>query len=104
MFFLGLWKWDLTKSKREKSFYLSTGVIGGVRVGSSYYMRGKKNNVKYRETVNDDFNISPFQLDATVRLGYGDFGAYAYYGLTNLFKSNKAPQMSIFQFGVNLHF
>lgn len=93
-----------TKSKREKSFYLSTGVIGGVRVGSSYYMRGKKNNVKYRETVNDDFNISPFQLDATVRLGYGDFGAYASYGLTNLFKSNKAPQMSIFQFGVNLHF
>jgi hypothetical protein len=93
-----------TKSKREKSFYLSTGVIGGVRVGSSYYMRGKKNNVKYRETVNDDFNINPFQLDATVRLGYGNFGAYASYGLTNLFKSNKAPQMSIFQFGVNLHF
>jgi hypothetical protein len=93
-----------TKSKREKSFYLSTGVIGGIRVGSSYFMRGKKNNVKYRETVNDDFNISPFQLDATVRLGYGNFGAYASYGLTNLFKSNKAPQMSIFQFGVNLHF
>ena len=93
-----------TKSKREKSFYLSTGVIGGIRVGSSYFMRGKKNNVKYRETVNDDFNINPFQLDATVRLGYGNFGAYASYGLTNLFKSNKAPQMSIFQFGVNLHF
>lgn len=93
-----------TKSKREKSFYLSTGVIGGIRVGSSYYMRGKKNNVKYRETVNDDFNINPFQLDATVRLGYGNFGAYASYGLTNLFKSNKAPQMSIFQFGVTVHF
>jgi hypothetical protein len=93
-----------SKSKRNKSFYLSTGVIGGVRVGSSYYMRGKKNNVRYRETVNDDFNINPFQLDATVRLGYGDFGAYASYGLTNLFKANKATQMSIFQFGVTVHF
>lgn len=93
-----------TKRKREHSFYLSTGVIGGIRVGSSYYMRGKKNNVKYRETVNDDFNVNPFQLDATVRIGYGDFGAYASYGLTNLFKANKAPQMSVFQFGVALHF
>lgn len=93
-----------TKRKREHSFHLAAGVIGGIRVGSSYFMRGKKNNVKYRETVNDDFNINPFQLDATVRLGYGDFGAYASYGLTNLFKGNKAPQMSIFQFGITLHF
>ena len=93
-----------TKRKREHSFHLAAGVIGGIRVGSSYFMRGKKNNVKYRETVNDAFNINPFQLDATVRLGYGDFGAYASYGLTNLFKGNKAPQMSIFQFGVTLHF
>ncbi len=93
-----------TKRKREHSFYLATGVVGGIRVGSTYFMRGKKNNVKYRETINDDFNVNPFQLDATVRLGYGNFGAYASYGLTNLFKSNKAPQMSIFQFGVNLHF
>lgn len=93
-----------TKRKREHSFHLAAGVIGGIRVGSSYFMRGKKNNVKYRETVNDDFNINPFQLDATVRLGYGDFGAYASYGLTNLFKGNKAPQMSVFQFGVTLHF
>jgi hypothetical protein len=92
-----------TKSNREKAFYLSTGVIGGIRVGSSYNMRGKKNNVKYRETVNDDFNINPFQLDATVRIGYGGFGAYASYGLTNLFKANKSPQMSIFQFGVTIH-
>ena len=93
-----------TKRKREHSFQLAAGVIGGIRVGSSYFMRGKKNNVKYRETVNDDFNINPFQLDATVRLGYGDFGAYASYGLTNLFKGIKAPQMSIFQFGITLHF
>jgi len=93
-----------TKRKREHSFHLAAGVIGGIRVGSSYFMRGKKNNVKYRETVNDAFNINPFQLDATVRLGYGDFGAYASYGLTNLFKANKAPQMSIFQFGITLHF
>jgi len=93
-----------TKRKREHSFHIATGVIGGIRVTSSYFTRGKKNNVKYRETVNDDFNVNPFQLDATVRMGYGDFGAFASYGLTNLFKANKAPQMSIFQFGVALNF
>jgi len=93
-----------TKKKRENSFYLAAGVIGGIRVGSSYFMRGKKNDVRYRETVNDDFNINPFQLDATVRMGYGNFGAYASYGYTNLFKANKAPQMRIFQFGLVLHF
>jgi hypothetical protein len=93
-----------TKKKRENSFYLAAGVIGGIRVGSSYFMRGKKNDVRYRETVNDDFNVNPFQLDATVRMGYGDFGAYASYGYTNLFKANKAPQMRIFQFGLALHF
>jgi hypothetical protein len=93
-----------TKRKREESFYLATGVIGGMRFGSTYFTRGKKNGVKYRETVNDDFNVYPFQLDATVRLGYGDFGAFASYGLTNLFKKNKAPEMKIFQFGVTIHF
>jgi hypothetical protein len=93
-----------TKTKRDHSFHIATGVIGGIRVGSTYFVRGKKDNVKYRETVNDDFNVNPFQLDATVRMGYGDFGAFASYGLTNLFKANKAPQMSIFQFGVALNF
>lgn len=93
-----------SKRKREESFYLATGVVGGIRFGTTYFTRGKKNGVKYRETVNDDFNINPFQLDATIRLGYGDFGAFASYGLTNLFKKNKAPEMKIFQFGVTIHF
>lgn len=77
----------------ERTFHVAAGVIGGWNMGTI-------NKVKYEEDGNDvktrnkgDYNISPFTLDASVRLGYRNFTLFANYGLTPLFEDGKGPEV-----------
>lgn len=77
----------------ERTFHLSAGVIGGWNMGTI-------NKVKYEEDGNDiknrskgDYNLTPFTLDASVRVGYRNFTLFANYGLTPLFEDGKGPEV-----------
>ena len=77
----------------ERTFHVAAGVIGGWNMGAI-------NKVKYEEDGNDlktrnkgDYNISPFTLDASVRVGYRNFTLFASYGLTPLFEDGKGPEV-----------
>jgi len=52
-----------------------------------------------------DYNLSPFKLDLTARLGYGSFGAFATYNLIPVFEdsatANKAHSLTA---GITLNF
>lgn len=80
-----------SSDKPDKSFHLAAGVVGGYRIGSKTKHEFKIGDREYESTMKDDFNLSPFKLDATVRFGFGGFTVFANYGLTTLFKSNKGP-------------
>lgn len=76
-----------TNKNNDKGFYLAAGVVGGLRIASRYKTVYKMDGDKIKSVQKGDYNLNPFKLDATVRLGYGDFGAFASYNLLPLFEN-----------------
>ena len=87
------------------NFHLSMGVVGGVRIGSRLRQRYIENatEFKIRERRGQYF-FNPFKADATVRLGYKDFGVFATYNLVPLFDSRVVEPVHNLSFGLMLNF
>ena len=93
-----------TKPGAKKSFYLAAGVIGAWRFASTSTQTGKyANGDKFNNTTSSRFNLQNFSLDATIRAGFGIFGAFAEYSLTPLF--NKGSTIAIYpiRFGITIN-
>lgn len=79
------------------SFHVTAGIIGGLRYGS--HTKIVTNNGKMNKN-HDDFNLNPFKLDATARIGWGLVNLYGTYSLTTLFKDGKDPELYPFSVGI----
>lgn len=93
------------KSKTADNFHLSFGVVGGVRVGSNLKQKFLENSNKFK--INEkrgDFHFNAFKADATVRLGFGDWGAFASYNLVPLFNTNVVEPVHNLSFGLMFNF
>ncbi len=92
-------------SKSGDGFYLTTGLIGGLRLGSKTKRVGKDQSGKsFDSKIKDDYFLNTLTLDATVRMGYDDFGIYANYSLTPLFRTGKATTIYPLSVGVIFNF
>lgn len=77
-----------TKVEGKKSFYFNAGVVGGVRFASSTTLKGRYDNGdKFTNVRRAKYNLNPFLLDASFRIGYGAFGLFGTYSLTTMFKT-----------------
>ncbi len=83
----------------KKQIRLSFGAIAGFKIGSIVKEKHTLEGKKYKNKIEDDFNINPFRLSATARIGIGDFGVFANYSLTTIFENNKAPELYPFSVG-----
>ena len=90
-----------TSENPKRTFHLATGVIGGFRVASHLKLIKSSNGDAAKVKIYDDFNLNPFRCDATVRLGYGNFTMFGSYGLLNMFKDNRGPDMVPFTAGIS---
>lgn len=90
---------------KSDNFHLSMGVVGGVRIGSRLGQRfiENSNEVNIKEKQGEYF-FNSFKADATVRLGYGDFGFFASYNLIPLFKTNVVEDVRNLSFGLMMNF
>jgi hypothetical protein len=93
-----------TKANEEKSFYLATGLIGGVRVGSALIQKIDNDNSDNKLKTKGAYGLNPFKLDASVRMGYGDWGIFANYALLPLFEKDKMVDAYPLTFGMSLNF
>jgi hypothetical protein len=89
-----------TNEDADHSFYFATGVIGGINVASAYIQQVGKAKEKQR----GNYGFNPFKLDATVRLGYGDWGVFANYALMPLLDTSKTSEVYPFTFGATFNF
>lgn len=91
-----------TSENADKTFHLAAGVLGGYRIHSHLKLVYDSGSNEVKNKIYDDFNINPFRLDATVRLGYRNFTIFGSYGLTDFFKSGKDPELHALTVGVKL--
>jgi hypothetical protein len=89
-----------TNEDADKSFYLAAGVVGGVRI-SSRYKRTMEDN---KDIQKGTFALSSFKLDAAMRMGYGNWGAFATYALMPLFETSKTIEVFPLTFGLTMNF
>ncbi|MGD9976818.1 MAG: hypothetical protein AB7S54_02670 [Bacteroidales bacterium] len=94
-------EFQIPTGERGHKIYVSTGVMGGLRLGSHtkvVYDDGEKHKSKTR----DDFNIATFRYGITARLGYRAIRLYANYYPTQLFEKDKGPEIYPFAVGLVL--
>lgn len=93
-----------TSNDDDKAFYLAAGVIGGVRMTSKIKRTGEIDGKDFEQKVKGTYALNSFKLDGTVRLGYGNFGAFASYSLLPLFNTDKTTEVYPLTFGLTLNF
>jgi hypothetical protein len=93
-----------TNEDQDKSFYVATGVIGGVRVGSAVIQKIERDNFNNKQKSKGTYGLNPFKLDATLRMGYGNWGLFANYALLPLFDTKKTEEAYPLTFGLSMNF
>lgn len=93
-----------TSADEDKSFYLAAGVVGGMRLTSKLKRNGEFDGKEFEERIKGNYNLNSFKLDATARLGYGDWGVFANYSLLPLFDQGKTVEVYPLTFGLSLNF
>ena len=97
-----LFQFDTKKIKKNNTFHVLFGVVGGVRVSSWSKQKYEFNDSKSERRTWDDFNLAPFRWSAMVKLGYGPVNLFATYQLNQMFQPNHGPQLYPFTVGVTL--
>ena len=91
-------EFQVPSAGHDKGFYVSAGVIGGLKLGSH-------TKVKYpgdKSKNHDDFNINPFRFGTTARIGYRGINLYGTYYFSQFFRDNRGPDMNPFTIGICL--
>jgi hypothetical protein len=97
-----LFQFDTPKVKKNNTFHLLFGVVGGIKVGAWTKQKYDNNDSKNFRTTRDDFNLAPFRWSAMVKLGYGPVNVFASYQLNQMFKPDHGPQLYPFTVGITL--
>jgi hypothetical protein len=88
----------------EEGFYISAGLVGGVKIYSRIHRQGSFDGKTFDESIEGDYSINPFILNTTVRLGFNTFGLFVDYSLLNYFKANNVANVHPLTFGLSLNF
>ncbi|MEA3479166.1 MAG: DUF2807 domain-containing protein [Bacteroidota bacterium] len=119
-------EWQTNQNQKWKRFHINAGVIIGARFAShtkKYYNELNKHYYLTQydpdlghylakfETISPgtnkthnrgDFYLNPFKVDATFGIGIGIINLFANFGLTTLYRENKAPELYTWSAGIIL--
>lgn len=91
-----------TSEDNDRSFHIAAGVIGGWKMGSITKQKWEDGDERHEYRRKADYNLNPFTLDATARIGYRNLTLFATYGLTPLFKKDKGPEVYPMTVGIQI--
>ncbi|GAB1447894.1 hypothetical protein MASR2M44_08960 [Bacteroidota bacterium] len=93
-------------AKGKEGFHLAVGVIGTYKARSLVRTETTADGYEVESKIRDDYNINPFRVSATARVGYKWFRAFANYSLTPYFDrsvgSTTNPDIRVFQAGITV--
>jgi hypothetical protein len=95
---------QLLNAKRSKRIYISGGVIGGLKLGSSSKVIYKEDGKKQKDKIRDDFNINPLRYGLTAKIGYRKLNVFGNYYLTPFFEKDNDPELYPITIGLSFAF
>lgn len=93
-----------TSKDPDKNFHMSFGAIGGVRIGSKVKYKYDVFGGESEDKERGRYNLNPFSLAGTARLGFRDFGLFVNYNLLSLYEKNASEEAYPLTFGASFHF
>ncbi len=91
-----------TSSKQSRSFHLSAGVVGKLKLGNMYKQKYDLDGNFNKVSVKGDLGLNTWGLDAMARVGYGWFTLYGQASLLPLFDHDNAPDLYPVSVGIFL--
>jgi len=88
--------------KNDHKIHMSAGLVGGLRLGTHTKIKYKRKGNSHKDKDRDDYNLQAFRYSAQVRLGYRAINLFATYGMTDLFRKNKGPELTPYTIGLTL--
>jgi hypothetical protein len=88
--------------KNDHKIHMSAGLVGGLRLGTHTKIKYKRKGNTHKDKDRDDYNLQAFRYSAQVRLGYRVINLFASYGMTDLFRKNKGPELTPYTIGLTL--
>lgn len=85
---------------RNKGFKAAIGVQVGLLLGGHTKTVGTVSGSIVKEKVNTKRYITPWNLAATARMGWGNFSIYGSYNISPIFKDNEGPAMTPYTIGL----
>lgn len=91
-----------TSADQRKAFHISVGVVGGYLLGGRAKQVLIKDAVKFKDTRNDNYNLSPLVANAYASISYKRITLYAQYQLNEMFRPGHGPELYAFSAGIRL--
>jgi uncharacterized glyoxalase superfamily protein PhnB len=91
-----------SRKEIKKNFHFAAGAIGGWVTSTITKQKWENETGKYTNRRKEEFEVTPFTLDLSARVGYKKTALFVSYSLTPLFNSNKGPVVYPIAFGVQL--
>jgi hypothetical protein len=93
------------KLPRKSNFFVQAGCELGLKLSSkSSVVYRDDRDKKTKEKLGKGMNVNPLTADAKVEIGFNNFAFYARYGLIELFRKNRGPEVVPVAAGVIWHF
>lgn len=91
-----------TRSEIKKNFHFAAGIIGGWVTSSISKQKWQNETGKFTSRRKENFLVSPYTLDFSVRIGYQKSAIFFTYGMTPLFEKNQGKLIYPVTFGIQL--
>ncbi len=88
--------------KNDHKLHIAAGLVGGLRLGTHTKIKYKRKGNTHKDKDRDDYNLQAFRYSGHVRLGYRAINLFATYGMTDLFRKNKGPELTPYTIGLTL--
>jgi hypothetical protein len=85
-------------------FYLSGGVVGGVRLQTHTKLVFNEDDREQKKKKRGDMGLPIFRYGFMARVGYDNFSIYATYYPEPMFKTGEGPELYPYSVGVMFHF
>lgn len=91
-----------TSKYESNNVHIAIGAIGGVRMTSKTVQKYDIDGGEQKDVAKGKYNLNPFKVTATARVGYKSLGVFANYSLLSLFEDGVTETAFPLTFGISL--